>query len=74
MQSSDPMLVSLISLAAQKFISDIAVDALTHNKMRQSLCVGKKSGKKDKRFVMTNDDLAEALKDKGISTRRQPYY
>ena len=46
MQVSDPALVNLVSVAAQKFISDIAVDALTHNKMRQSMC-GKKSSRKE---------------------------
>jgi len=73
MQVSDPALVNLVSVAAQKFISDIAVDALTHNKMRQSMC-GKKSSRKEKKFVMNTEDLMEALKDKGISVKRQPYY
>ena len=71
MQNPSPDLVNLISIAAQKFISDIAVDALTHNKMRQSLCGKKKNSRK---FVMNTEDLLEALKDKGISVKKQPYF
>ena len=73
MSAEDPHIVQLVSLAAQKFISDLAVDALTHHKMSQSLC-GKKSSRRDKKFVMNTEDLMEALKDKGISVKKQPYF
>ena len=71
----DPMLVNMVSIAAQKFIADIAADALTHNKMQQSLR-GKpsKNGKRDKKFVMNTEDVTRALEDKGILVKRQPYF
>ena len=73
MKVDDPTLVSLVSLAAQKFISDLAVDALTHNKMKQSLCATKKT-RKDRKFVLTLEDLLCSLNDKGITVKKQPYF
>ena len=32
--TSDPRILRLVSLAAQKFVSEVASDALTHNKLR----------------------------------------
>ena len=66
MDASVPALVNLVSVVAQKFISDIATDALGHHKVNKK--------RKDKKYVMNIDDLKEALKDKGITVKRQPYY
>ena len=72
-ESTDPKLVRLISLASQKFVSDIAHDALQHCKMRGS---GQSSRKprKDKRYTLTMEDLAPALTEYGIHVKKPPYY
>lgn len=72
-ESIDPRIVRLISLASQKFISDIAHDALQHCKMRGSGQSSRKSGK-DKRYTLTIDDLAPALNEYGIHVKKQPYF
>merc|ERR1712142_372540 len=68
--TKDMRIVSMISLVAQKFVSDIALDALTHCKMRQA--GGFKKGIKDKKYSMTNEDLRVALSEKGISLKKPP--
>ncbi|XP_075235788.1 transcription initiation factor TFIID subunit 10-like [Lycorma delicatula] len=71
--ASDPRIVRLISLAAQKFISDIANDALQHCKVRSSNQTSKTKGK-DRRYILTMEDLAPALAEYGITVRKPPYY
>ncbi|XP_068697823.1 transcription initiation factor TFIID subunit 10-like [Montipora capricornis] len=71
--SSDPRVVRMISLAAQKFVSDIANDALQHCKMRGSGQSSRKSGK-DKRYTLTMEDLTPALSEYGITVRKPPYF
>jgi PREDICTED: similar to TAF10 RNA polymerase II, TATA box binding protein (TBP)-associated factor len=63
----------LISLAAQKFISDIVNDALQHCKMRGSSGMNKKNTK-DKRYTLTMEDLQPALSDYGINIKKPLYY
>lgn len=70
-EPNDPRLVRLVSVAAQKFISDIANDALQHCKMRgQAL---KKQGK-EKKLTLTMEDLQLALQDYGISVKKPQYF
>ncbi|CAH1239817.1 transcription initiation factor TFIID subunit 10-like [Branchiostoma lanceolatum] len=71
-EASDPRIVRLISLAAQKFVSDIANDALQHCKMRGSAQSSRKSGK-DKRYTLSMEDLSPALSEYGINVKK-PYY
>jgi len=59
----------LIALAAQKFISDIANDALQYCKIRQSNAL-----KKDKRLTLTMEDLAQSGKEYGINIKKPEYY
>ena len=54
-----------MSLAAQKFIADIAHEALQHSKMRIA-----KDKRKDRRLVLTTEDLAVSLQAHGIDIRK----
>ncbi len=72
-ETTDPRIVKLVSLASQKFVSDIANDALQHCKMRNAgQAASKKS--KDKKHTMTSEDLSQALADQGITLKKPPYY
>lgn len=65
--------VRLISLAAQKFISDIANDALQHCKVRSSSQASKTKGK-DRRYTLTMEDLTPALAEYGVQVRKPNYF
>ncbi|CAM6124600.1 unnamed protein product [Calypogeia fissa] len=72
----DMRVVRLVSLAAQKFVGEIASDAMQYCKIRQgSARTGEKSrGHKDKRFVLTNEDLMMALREYGVNLKQQEYF
>lgn len=65
--------VRLVALAVQKFISEIANDALQHCKIRSSNQLSK-SKSKEKKYTLTMDDLAPALAEYGINVRKPQYY
>lgn len=73
-ESQDPRMVRLISLVAQKFISDIAYDALQYSKVKASGQNTKKQANKDKKMVLTLEDLTPALEEYGIQARKPPYF
>lgn len=62
----------LISVAAQKFISDIVNDALQHCKMRGAGQT--KKTVKDKRYTLTMEDLSPALSEYGINVKKPHYF
>ena len=64
----------LVSLAAQKFVSDVANDALQHCKMRNAGQTIKNNKNKDRKFVMTMEDLGQALGNQGVTVKKPPYY
>jgi len=68
---SDQRVQKLISLAAQKFISDVANDALQYCKVRQQ---NAQQRSKNKRLILSMDDLSQALKEYGIHINKPPYY
>ncbi|KAG8453142.1 hypothetical protein GDO86_004822 [Hymenochirus boettgeri] len=72
-EASDPRIIRLISLAAQKFISDIANDALQHCKMKGTASGSSRSKSKDKKYTLTMEDLTLALSEYGINVKK-PYY
>ncbi|XP_064384172.1 transcription initiation factor TFIID subunit 10-like [Halichondria panicea] len=69
----DPKIVRLVSLAAQKFISDIANDALQHCKMRSAGQSARKATK-DRKYTLTMEDLGKALGEYGINLKKPAYY
>ena len=75
LNNCSPVVTRLISLAAQKFISDISYEALQHCKMRGG---GKdqksKSSGRDRKYAMTTEDLVVALSDQGVTVKKPPYY
>ncbi|CAG9768933.1 unnamed protein product [Ceutorhynchus assimilis] len=79
-EPKDPRLLRLISIAAQKFISDIGNDALQHCKMRSSNAgtsgANSKAAKgiKDKKYCLTMEDLTPALAEFGIVIKKPHYY
>ncbi|XP_049437272.1 transcription initiation factor TFIID subunit 10 isoform X2 [Epinephelus fuscoguttatus] len=72
-EASDPRIIRLISLASQKFISDIANDALQYCKMKGTASGSSRSKTKDKKYTLTMEDLTPALTEYGINVKK-PYY
>ncbi|KAF8389855.1 hypothetical protein HHK36_024372 [Tetracentron sinense] len=64
-QCPDVRLIRLVAVATQKFIAEVASDALQQCKARQSAIVKDKRDKqqKDKRLILTMDDLSKALRE-----------
>ncbi|XP_063065584.1 transcription initiation factor TFIID subunit 10 isoform X2 [Engraulis encrasicolus] len=73
-EASDPRVIRLISLAAQKFISDIAIDALQHCKMKGTASGSSRNKTKDKKYTLTMEDLAPALSEYGINVKKPHYF
>lgn len=73
-EATDPRIVRLVSLAAQKFISDVANDALQHCKMRVSSQAAKKQSRDKQQLTLTMEDLTPALAEYGINVTKPQYY
>ena len=65
--------VRLVSLAAQKFISEISNDALQHCKTRGANLNTKTKGK-DRRYTLTMEDLTPAVAEYGIVVKKPHYF
>lgn len=65
----------MIALAAQKFISDVCTDSLHYCKLRQqNPILRERAPGKEKRYVLSTEDLASALKEYGITVKKPDYY
>ncbi|KAL2489895.1 Transcription initiation factor TFIID subunit 10 [Forsythia ovata] len=75
-QCPDVRLTRLVAVATQKFIADVATDALQYCKARQSAVVKDKRDKqqKDKRLILTMEDLSKALQEYGVNVKHQDYF
>jgi transcription initiation factor TFIID subunit 10 len=64
----------LVSLVAQKFLSDVAYEALQHCKMRGGGKELKKVSGRDRKFTLASEDLLVALADQGVRLKKPPFY
>ena len=65
----------MIALSAQKFIADIAHDALQYSKSRaQNAAGGGRDKKKDRKLALAMEDLSSALAEYGINAAKPDYY
>jgi len=74
--SGDPRIARIAALSAQKFVTDILLDAWQCARNRQNKenrNTGSKS-KEPKKNVLTMDDLQQATSKIGITLRKPPYY
>ncbi|KAI3523021.1 hypothetical protein L1887_01076 [Cichorium endivia] len=75
-QCPDVRLIRLVAVATQKFVSEVATEALQQCKARPAPVVRDKKDKqqKDKRLIMNMDDLSKALQEYGINAKHQEYF
>jgi len=72
-EATDPRMSRLLSIAAQKFISDVVNEAFTHCKLKGQVNQGK-TKVKDKKYTLTMEDLIPVLNEHGITVKKPPYY
>ncbi|KAJ2786793.1 hypothetical protein GGI15_001248 [Coemansia interrupta] len=72
-ECSDVRIKRLLALATQKFISDVAIDAFQYNRVRQQATKEKKFHNKDRKTVLSMDDLTAALAEYGVNIKKPDY-
>ncbi|KAJ1719537.1 hypothetical protein LPJ53_005715 [Coemansia erecta] len=72
-ECSDVRIKRLLALATQKFISDVAIDAFQYNRIRQQATKEKKFQNKDRKTVLSMDDLTAALAEYGVNIKKPEY-
>lgn len=74
----DPKLLRLLCLATQKFVNGVLMEALQVARMRDSIPFNRLKelgyNPRDKRRVLTLDDLVKALRECGVMVPWVPYY
>ncbi|CAL1714740.1 unnamed protein product [Somion occarium] len=80
-ECDDVRLKRLLSLAAQKFVSDIAADAFQHARIRSNAAGGRSraitgpAAARDKtKTTLMMEDLSAALAEYGITSRKPEFY
>ncbi|KAI5170641.1 transcription initiation factor TFIID subunit 10 [Nematocida sp. LUAm3] len=74
LSSEDPKLKKLLSLIAQKLITDVATCAYQYHKIAQRASLKEKKSPKEKKLTLTLADVESALKENGINVSRPSYF
>lgn len=72
--TDDVRLERLIAVAAQKFLADVANDAIAHSRLRVAGSAPTRKQAKDPKVTLTVDDLERALREYGVMLRKPPYF
>ncbi|RKP39107.1 transcription initiation factor TFIID 23-30kDa subunit-domain-containing protein, partial [Dimargaris cristalligena] len=73
-ECDDVRIKRLLALVAQKFISDVVTDAFQYSRVHQLNNKERKYTQKDRRSLLTMDDLSQALQEYGVNVRKPEYY
>lgn len=68
----DPVVIKLVSLAAQKFLTDLAKESYSFSKKRQGL--SGQATQKNRRSVLLLEDVAKAASKFGVSVNKPEYF
>jgi transcription initiation factor TFIID subunit 10 len=77
--TDDVRIERLVALAAQKFLADVANDAIANSRLRADAAPAPhgaraKAAARDPKITLTVDDLERALREYGVNLRKPPYF
>lgn len=75
--TDDNRVERLIALAAQKFVADVANDAISHSRLRHAANQGgsrARAAAKSGKITLTTDDLEKALREYGVNLHKPKYF
>jgi transcription initiation factor TFIID subunit 10 len=73
-QTDDVRVIRLVALATQKFIADVAHEALTQRRIHREAQTKGAHPVEEEKIVLTKEDLKGALQEFGIRLSRTEYF
>ena len=73
-QTDDRRVVRLVALAAQKFIADVAHEAMAQRRIQRDAQYRQLQGMEDEKVLLTTEELKMALQEHGIHLSRVDYF
>ncbi|KAK4535314.1 hypothetical protein CDCA_CDCA04G1339 [Cyanidium caldarium] len=72
--TDDRRVVRLVALAAQKFIADVAHEAMAQRRIQRDAQYRQLQGMEDEKVLLTTEELKMALQEHGIHLSRVDYF